>query len=63
MEAIHASPMEAGSLMISESLGAVALSNPCITRGSSLFMISEFIGAVSAVEPMRHPWESFLDDF
>jgi len=43
------------SMMIDESLGAVGLSNPCVTRDSSSFMFYESLGAVSAVESMRPP--------
>jgi len=38
-----------------ESLVAVWLSNPWVTRDRSSFIISEAIGAVWAVESMRHP--------
>jgi len=38
------------------------LSNPCVTRDSSSLMISESLGAVWAVESMRHPWQQFVDD-
>jgi hypothetical protein len=41
--------------MISESRGLFVLSNPCVTRDSSWLMISEALGAVRAVESMRHP--------
>jgi len=43
------------SLMISEPLGSVGLSNPGVTRDSSSLMISEPLGSVGAVESMRHP--------
>jgi hypothetical protein len=39
------------------------LSNPCITRESSWLMISESLGAVRAVESMRHPLQEFVDDY
>jgi hypothetical protein len=39
-----------------------ALSNPGVTRGSSLLMISKSLGAVGVVKSMRHPWEQFVDD-
>ena len=41
--------------MISEALGVFELSNPCVTRDSGWLMISESLGAVRAVESMRHP--------
>jgi hypothetical protein len=40
--------------MISESLGVFALSNPYVTRASSSLIIYESLGAVSAVESVRH---------
>ena len=43
--------------------GLLGLSNPCVTRDSSSFLISESIGAVWAVESMREPREQFVDDF
>jgi hypothetical protein len=55
--------VKAVSLRISESLGVFELSNPCVTRGSSLLMISKSLGAVCVVHYMRHPWEHFVDDF
>jgi len=42
--------------------GLFALSNPCVTRGSSLSIISESQGVVCTVESMRHPWKQFVDD-
>jgi hypothetical protein len=39
-----------------------ALSNPGVTHGSSLLMISESLGAVCAVQSMCHPEELFVDD-
>jgi hypothetical protein len=41
--------------MIYESLGMFGVSNECVTRASSSLMIYESLGAVSAVESMRHP--------
>jgi len=41
--------------MISESLGAVWVSNPRVTRDSSWLMISESLGDVWAIESTRHP--------
>ena len=41
--------------MITEALGAVRVSYPCVTRDRSSLMISEALGAVRAVESMRHP--------
>jgi len=41
--------------MISESLWAVWVSNPRVTRDSSLLMISESLGAAWAVDSTRHP--------
>jgi hypothetical protein len=41
--------------MISESQGLFGLSNPRGTRDSSSLMISEYPGAVWAVESTRHP--------
>jgi len=41
--------------MISESLGAVWVSNPGVTRDSSWLMISESLGAVWAFLSMRYP--------
>ena len=41
--------------MFYESLGAVLLSNPWVTRDMSSLIIFEAIGAVGAVESMRHP--------
>jgi len=49
--------------MISESLRLVVLSNPCVTRDSSSFIISESLGDVLAVESMRHMLQQFFDDF
>jgi hypothetical protein len=67
--------------MLSETLRLFALSNPCVTRGSTFLddfyghmgcllclihaspveavslKISEAVGAVYAVESMRHPWK------
>ena len=39
---MHASPVVAVSLMISEALGQFALSNPCVTRGSTF--VDDFCG-------------------
>jgi hypothetical protein len=41
--------------MISESLGLFVLSNPRATRDTSSMMISEYLGAVWAVDSTRHP--------
>jgi len=41
--------------MISESLGLLGLSNPCVTRDNSSLLISESLGAVWAVESMGNP--------
>ena len=41
--------------MIPVSLGAFGLSYPCVTRDSSWLMISVALGALGAVETMRHP--------
>jgi hypothetical protein len=49
--------------MISESLRLFGLSNPCVTRDSSLLLISESLKAVWAVESMRQSLEQFVDDF
>jgi len=49
--------------MISESLRLLGLSNLWVTRDSSSLIISESLGAVWAVEPMRHPLQQFVDDF
>jgi len=49
--------------MISESLGLFGVSNPCVTRDISAFMISKYLGAVWAVESMRDPCYQFVDDF
>jgi hypothetical protein len=49
--------------MISESLGAVWVLNPSVTRDISSLMISESLGAVWAVEAIRHPSQQFVDDF
>jgi hypothetical protein len=48
--------------MIYESLGDVWGSNQCVTRASSLLMIYESLGAVYAVETVRHPCEQFVKD-
>ena len=50
-------------MIIYESLGLFALSNPCVTRASSLLMIYESLGAVWAVAAMRHPSHQFVDHF
>jgi len=39
------------------------MSNPCVTRDSSSLMFSESLGAVWAIESMRHPLQQFVDDF
>jgi hypothetical protein len=39
------------------------LSNPCVNRASSSFLIYESLGAVCAVESLRHPCQQFVDDF
>jgi len=41
-------------LIISESLGLFGLSNPCVTRDSTSLVFYESLGAVWAVESMRH---------
>jgi len=41
--------------MISESRRLLGLSNPCVTRYSSSLMFYESLGAVWAIEAMRHP--------
>jgi hypothetical protein len=46
---------DSSSFLISESLRLFGLSNPCVTRDSSSLMISQSVGAVCAVESMRHP--------
>jgi len=48
-------PRDTSSLMISESLWGVGLSNPRVTRESSWLIISESLGAVWAVQCTRHP--------
>jgi len=50
-------------LMISKSLRVFGLSNPCVTRYRSSLKLYESLGAVWAVEPMRHPLQQFVDDF
>jgi hypothetical protein len=54
---------DSSSLMISESLTLVVLSNPRVTPDSSSLMFYEFLGAVWAVESMRHPGQQFVDHF
>jgi len=49
--------------MISESLGAVWVSNPYIARAISSLMISESLGAVWGVQSLRRPCYQFVDDF
>jgi len=39
------------------------LSNPCVTRDSSSFVISESLGAVWAVESLCDPRQQFVDEF
>jgi hypothetical protein len=39
-----------------------ALSNPCVSDDNSSLMISESVGAVCAVESLRHRCQPFLDD-
>jgi hypothetical protein len=46
---------DSSSLVISESLRLLGLSNPGVTRDSSSLIIYESLGAVWAVEAMRHP--------
>jgi hypothetical protein len=46
--------------MIFESLGLFGLSNPCVTRYSSLLIIFESLGAVWAVETICHPSQQFV---
>jgi len=52
---IHASPVTAVRRLFLSPLGLFGLSNPCVTRYSSSFIISESLGAVWAFESMRHP--------
>jgi hypothetical protein len=54
---------DSSSLMISESLRLVVLSNPCVTPDSSSLMFYESLGAVWAFESMRHPGQQFFDHF
>jgi hypothetical protein len=42
-------------VMISEFLRLLGLSNPWVTRNNSSLMFYESLGAVWAVESMRHP--------
>jgi hypothetical protein len=49
--------------MIYESLGAVGVSNPSVTRDTSSLIIYESLGAVCAVEFVRLPRPQFVDDF
>jgi hypothetical protein len=46
---------DSSSLMICESLRLFGRSNPYVTRDSSSLMLYESLGAVWAVESMRHP--------
>jgi hypothetical protein len=39
------------------------LSNPCVTSDSGLLMIPESLGAVCAVEYLRHPRHQFVTHF
>jgi hypothetical protein len=39
------------------------MSNPCVTRDSSLLVFYESLGALWVVEPIRHPLQQFVDDF
>jgi hypothetical protein len=39
------------------------MSNPCVTHAISSLIISESLGAVWAVESMRHPGQQFVADF
>ena len=41
--------------MITEALGVVRVSYPCVTRDRSSLRISESLGVVRAVESMGHP--------
>jgi len=38
------------------------MSNTCVTRASSSLIIYESLGAVCAVESVRHPCQQFVDD-
>ena len=48
--------------MIYESLGLFAMSNPCVSRDTSLLMIYESLRAVCAVESLPHPCHHFVED-
>ena len=54
---------DSSSLVFYESLRVFGLSNPCVTRYSSSLMFYESLGAVWAVESMRHPLQQFIDYF
>jgi hypothetical protein len=54
---------DSSSLIISESLVLCGLSNPCVTRDSTSMMFYESLGAVWAVESMRHTSQQFVDYF
>jgi hypothetical protein len=45
---------DSSSLMVSESLAVVWLSNPFVTRDTRSLLISESLEAVWAVESVRH---------
>ena len=46
---------DSSSLVFYDPLGLFGMSNPYVTRDSSSSIISESLGAVWAVESMRHP--------
>jgi hypothetical protein len=49
---MHASPVEAVSLMLSETLGLFALSNPRVTRGSTF--VDDFCGHMACLLCLIH---------
>jgi hypothetical protein len=49
---MHASPVVAVSLMLSETLGLFALSNPCVTRGSTF--VDDFCGHMGCLLCLIH---------
>jgi len=49
--------------MLYDSLGAVWLWNPSLTRNSISLMIYESLEAVWAIESMRHQSQQFVYDF
>jgi len=54
---------DSGSLIFLSPKGVFGLWNPRVTWNSSSLMIFDSLGAVGAVESMRHPWVEFVDDF